>query len=271
MQMIEKRGNKQSMRSCSRIIDFGTLPQYSTEITEALHKPLKDAYRRSNHVDVAEQILDTVSRDYAIRMRELNLVAWSHDINLGADVLEMLADNAEGGDISAGNENGLVDPLSVRPWKVNRVQKVPAVCDCLPLVVSWVYPVWQRFCEYLRMNMDSSRGTPDTEKIGNYRSYYYNILAILFHSSKEMENQFIELGGLGKRVSGGGTSQGQTGYRFGGKSMHRWNCKWVNLTEGWLGVRRLFSVHDETQKVHEVALVVLLHLRDQQSQVGRRE
>ncbi|KAF8432170.1 hypothetical protein BGX38DRAFT_1077582, partial [Terfezia claveryi] len=32
----------------SQIIDFGTLPQYSTEITEALHKPLKDAYRRSN-------------------------------------------------------------------------------------------------------------------------------------------------------------------------------------------------------------------------------
>ncbi|KAF8433853.1 hypothetical protein BGX38DRAFT_1101642, partial [Terfezia claveryi] len=32
----------------SQIIDFGTLLQYSTEITEALHKPLKDAYRWSN-------------------------------------------------------------------------------------------------------------------------------------------------------------------------------------------------------------------------------
>ncbi|KAF8424429.1 hypothetical protein BGX38DRAFT_1074294, partial [Terfezia claveryi] len=32
----------------SQIVDFGTLPQYSTEITEALHKPLKDAYWRSN-------------------------------------------------------------------------------------------------------------------------------------------------------------------------------------------------------------------------------
>ncbi|KAF8414875.1 hypothetical protein BGX38DRAFT_1073939, partial [Terfezia claveryi] len=31
-----------------QIIDFGSLYQYSTEITEALHKPLKDAYRRSN-------------------------------------------------------------------------------------------------------------------------------------------------------------------------------------------------------------------------------
>ncbi|KAF8416905.1 hypothetical protein BGX38DRAFT_1078363, partial [Terfezia claveryi] len=46
----------------SQIIDFGTIPQYSTEITEALHKPLKDAYQRSNRVDTAEQILDTISR-----------------------------------------------------------------------------------------------------------------------------------------------------------------------------------------------------------------
>ena len=61
----------------SQIKDFGTLPQYYMEITEAFHKPLKEAYRRSNQVDAMEQILDTISRDYAIRMRELNLIAWS--------------------------------------------------------------------------------------------------------------------------------------------------------------------------------------------------
>ena len=60
-----------------QIKDFGTLPQYSTEITEALHKPLKEAYRHSNRVDTMEQILNMISRDYAIRMRELNLIAWS--------------------------------------------------------------------------------------------------------------------------------------------------------------------------------------------------
>ena len=32
----------------SQIKDFGNLPPYSTEITEALHKPLKEAYGRSN-------------------------------------------------------------------------------------------------------------------------------------------------------------------------------------------------------------------------------
>ena len=59
----------------AEIHDFGTLPQYSTEITEALHKHLKDAYRRSNRVDATEPILNTISRDYAIQMRKLNLFA----------------------------------------------------------------------------------------------------------------------------------------------------------------------------------------------------
>ncbi|KAF8430740.1 hypothetical protein BGX38DRAFT_1083510, partial [Terfezia claveryi] len=48
-----------------QVIQFGTLPQYSTEITESLHKPLKDAYKRSNRVDATIQILDTHSRDHA--------------------------------------------------------------------------------------------------------------------------------------------------------------------------------------------------------------
>jgi len=59
----------------SQIKDFGTLLQYFTKITEALHKPLKEAYRCSNRVDAMEQILDMISRDYAIRMRKLNLIA----------------------------------------------------------------------------------------------------------------------------------------------------------------------------------------------------
>jgi len=61
----------------SQITDFGSLPQYSTEVTEALHKPLKDAYRHSNRVDAVEKILDRITGDYAIRIRELNLIAWS--------------------------------------------------------------------------------------------------------------------------------------------------------------------------------------------------
>ena len=70
----------------AQIQDFGKLPQYSTEIKEALHKPRKDAYRRSNRVDATEQILDTISRDYAIRMRELNLLACSGEIKVAKEI-----------------------------------------------------------------------------------------------------------------------------------------------------------------------------------------
>ncbi|KAF8433150.1 hypothetical protein BGX38DRAFT_1290442 [Terfezia claveryi] len=181
----------------SQIIDFGTLPQYSTEITEALHKPLKDAYRQSNHVDAAEQILDTVSRDYAIRMQELNLVAWSRDINLGADVLEMLANNAEVEIYRAGNENGLVDPLSVRPWKfqgdgesIHRVR--------------WTGKEGFRWRDKSRADW-------------------------VWIRRKERAPLELQIGQLDGRM--------------------------VGRLEG------LFSVHDETRKVHEVALVVLLRLR----------
>jgi len=57
----------------TQIRDFGSLPQYSTEVTEVMHKPLKDAYRRSNHVNATDQILDIITREYALRIRELNI------------------------------------------------------------------------------------------------------------------------------------------------------------------------------------------------------
>ncbi|KAF8432512.1 hypothetical protein BGX38DRAFT_1102926, partial [Terfezia claveryi] len=59
-----------------QVIQFGSLPQYSTEITEALHKPLKEAHKGSNRVDTTVQILDTYARDHAFKMLELNLCAW---------------------------------------------------------------------------------------------------------------------------------------------------------------------------------------------------
>ncbi|KAF8433158.1 hypothetical protein BGX38DRAFT_1071156, partial [Terfezia claveryi] len=45
-----------------QIAKYGSLPQYSTEICEASHKPLKDAYRRSNHINALPQILRSYTR-----------------------------------------------------------------------------------------------------------------------------------------------------------------------------------------------------------------
>ncbi|KAF8415574.1 hypothetical protein BGX38DRAFT_1074797, partial [Terfezia claveryi] len=40
-----------------QIAEYGSLPQFSTDICEALHKPLKDGYRRSNHVNAVPQVI----------------------------------------------------------------------------------------------------------------------------------------------------------------------------------------------------------------------
>ncbi|KAF8416616.1 hypothetical protein BGX38DRAFT_1147607 [Terfezia claveryi] len=158
----------------------------------------------------------------------------------------MFADNAEGGDISGGKRKRLSRPAE-RPTLEGKQSAEGSS--------KW-------FCEYLRMNMDSSRGTPDTEKIGNYRSYYYNTLAIPVP-------QFQGDGELIHRVRW----TGKEGFRGWDKSRADWI--WIRWKEhsplelqmgqldgrmvGWL--EGLFSVHNETRKVHEVALVVLLRLR----------
>jgi len=56
-----------------QINKYGSLPQYSTEICEASHKPLKDAYRCSNHLNAIPQILRTYTRVHGFSMREKNL------------------------------------------------------------------------------------------------------------------------------------------------------------------------------------------------------
>ncbi|KAF8433169.1 hypothetical protein BGX38DRAFT_1102108, partial [Terfezia claveryi] len=45
-----------------QIAKYESLPQYSTEICEASHKPLKDAYWQSNHVHAVPQIIHAYTR-----------------------------------------------------------------------------------------------------------------------------------------------------------------------------------------------------------------
>jgi len=74
-----------------QIEHFGSLPQYSTEITEALHKPLKDAYRWSNRVNATPQILDSYARESACRMLEFNLCAWGKELELAPDIKNLVS------------------------------------------------------------------------------------------------------------------------------------------------------------------------------------
>lgn len=60
-----------------QIAEYGTLLQYSTEICEGMHKPLTDAYRRSNYVDSIPQVIDTYTREDNFAVRELNMQHWA--------------------------------------------------------------------------------------------------------------------------------------------------------------------------------------------------
>ena len=56
---------------------YGSFPQYSTEICEAMPKPFKDAHRRSNHVASIPLVIDTYTRAHNFALRELNMQHWA--------------------------------------------------------------------------------------------------------------------------------------------------------------------------------------------------
>ena len=66
-----------------QIHQYDQLPQYSIEIGEGLHKPQKDTYRRTNHIEATLQILKIYTRNHAFAMKELNLQALSKDVDIG--------------------------------------------------------------------------------------------------------------------------------------------------------------------------------------------
>ncbi|KAF8458604.1 hypothetical protein BGX38DRAFT_1082355, partial [Terfezia claveryi] len=55
---------------------YGSLPQYSTEICKVSHKPLKDAYRRTNHINAVPQIIHAYTRAHSFAMCKRNIEQW---------------------------------------------------------------------------------------------------------------------------------------------------------------------------------------------------
>ena len=74
-----------------QITKYGSLPQFSTDICEASHKPLKEAYRQSNKINVMTQIVDTYTRGHAFAMREKNIAQWDRELeHIPEDVSKVL-------------------------------------------------------------------------------------------------------------------------------------------------------------------------------------
>jgi len=68
------------MHWSDQISQYGSLLQFSTEICKALHKALKEAYCRSNHIDSIPQIIQGYSRAHNIAVKELEIEAWAVEI-----------------------------------------------------------------------------------------------------------------------------------------------------------------------------------------------
>lgn len=113
---------------------FGSLTQYSTEICEASHKPLKDAYRRSNHVEATPQIISRYARDHNFHMHTQNLRSWASALDSMPSEIKAIvgvqADSggnltADVGNASVGNLTANVENASVENPNAD-VKKAPA-------------------------------------------------------------------------------------------------------------------------------------------------
>jgi len=66
-------------------------------------------------VDTIEQILDTISREYVIRMRELNLTAWSRDIKVPEEILKIAEEHV--GDSECEQKRGRIQRPTLVGWQ----------------------------------------------------------------------------------------------------------------------------------------------------------
>jgi hypothetical protein len=78
-----------------QIPKYGALAQYSTDISEAMHKGFKDAYRRSNKVNSTPQIINTYTRDHTLAMKDLTIDVWTQIREQGDLTLDVGKDATE--------------------------------------------------------------------------------------------------------------------------------------------------------------------------------
>jgi len=60
-----------------QIPKLGALKQYSTDISECMHKGFKEAYRRSNKVNATSQMITNYTRDHTFIMKDVTIDVWN--------------------------------------------------------------------------------------------------------------------------------------------------------------------------------------------------
>ncbi|KAF8446788.1 hypothetical protein BGX38DRAFT_1270946 [Terfezia claveryi] len=241
----------------TQIIDFGSLPQYSTEITEALHKPLKDAYRRSNCVNAAEQILDVITVEQALQMRELNMEVWSQEYKFSSEILGVIRRGSAKDVGKTAKEAGKAGGPILGGKQASDGPEGTSMQTLATRLGIMQLP--ERFYEYLRLNISSSYCV-NLEEVARYPVHYYAQLTVdvpQFQGEGRQTHNVRWTAGQPFRKRGQPRADWVWVRRRGrsGDAMGDLDGKVVGKLEG------LFSVQDNINRVHEVALVSLLRVR----------
>ena len=131
-----------------------------------------------NRVDAVEQILDIIFSDYAIRMRELNLITWSQEVQLPRDVLEVLGtvkDCARPSRLARRRTTTKQRPTLGGKQSADNSSGTPLV---LLAVVLEIASLPQLFMNYRNLNVPHTMLPPALEEISNHRAHYYNNLSV---------------------------------------------------------------------------------------------
>jgi len=249
----------------TQIRNFGSLPQYSTEVTEALHKPLKDAYRRSNHVNATEQILDMINREHALRIREVNMEAWSRELQVDRQILDLIRAPNDGKRTQGGRwaeENSMDQMNSKYVTQEGKQDSRDAEGTRMGTLVErlMIPELTQHFYEYLRLNMGLAEGSVSLARVAHFPTHHYSKLCVEIPQS---QGQGIETHKIW-------WTAGQP-FRKLGKPRADWvwvrrrgrskdaNGELDGRIVGSLEVR--FRVRDHVNREHEVTLVSLLSVR----------
>jgi len=139
------------------IRQFGNIPMYSTEFGELAHKEqIKDGGRQSNKNDAVRQIVDSYSRQHAIRMRVLNLESLrSRGADLSADVLQHLA----------GTTSAVTRPVVRRRILKGRRDDVSNVLDLSKVSGVSLESICRELIRYRRHNLPTERQLPEDHAI----------------------------------------------------------------------------------------------------------
>jgi len=231
-------------------------------VTEALHKPLKDAYQRSNHVNATEQILDIINREHALRIRELNIEAWSRELQVDRQILDLIRAPNDGKRTQGGRwaEENSMDQMNSKYATLGGKQnsRDPEGTRMGMLVKRLMIPeLTQYFYEYLRLNTGLTEDSVSLAQVAHFPTHYYSKHCVKI---PQFQGQGIETHKIW-------WTAGQP-FRKVGKPRADW--VWVRRrgcskdSNGELdgsivgSLEGLFWVRDHVNREHEVALVSLL-------------